>query len=61
MFVDNRQDFGHLTDLEGFNITKKNPNIYELLSNRWDWEQAYLHPDYHENFASNRKHMQVKI
>lgn len=61
MHVDNRQDFGHLTDLDGFDITKTNPNVYELIRNRKDWEQVYLHPDYQENFASNRSHKQVRL
>lgn len=61
MYVNNRQDFGHLTDLEGFDITKMNPDVYELIRNRWDWEQTYLNPEYHDNFVPNRIHKQVMI
>ena len=60
MYVNNRQDFGHLTDLDGFDITKTNPNVYELTRNRLDWEQAYLHPSYYESLDPSRPHTQVR-
>lgn len=59
MFVDNRQEFGHLTSLDGFDPTKTNPNLYEMSRNKYDWEAAYLHPKYQINFQPNRTHLQV--
>lgn len=61
LFVDNREDFGHLTDLEGFDVTKINPNIYELFSNRWDWEKRYLHSEYRDYLVEGKTQLQVSI
>lgn len=61
LYVNNLQEFGHLTDLEGFDTSKTNPNVYELMRNRKDWEHAYLHSEYMDNFSPNRTHLQVKF
>lgn len=61
LYVNNLQEFGHLTDLEGFDTSKTNPNVYELMRNRKDWEHAYLHSEYMGNFSPNRTHLQVKF
>lgn len=58
LYVNNLQEFGHLTDLEGFDTSKTNPNVYELMRNRKDWEHAYLHSEYMGNFSPNRTHLQ---
>ncbi|XP_050525944.1 procollagen-lysine,2-oxoglutarate 5-dioxygenase isoform X2 [Daktulosphaira vitifoliae] len=50
MYVDNRYTYGHLIDSITFNISLKNPEMYQLFDNRYDWEQRYIHPDYMENF-----------
>lgn len=39
MFINNRVDFGHLIDPDDFDVTKKNPDFYNLVQNQWDWEQ----------------------
>lgn len=59
MFLNNQKKFGHLTNLDGFDITRTNPNIYELFNNKFDWEQAYLHSEYHEYLNSEKVAMQV--
>ncbi|XP_034233658.1 procollagen-lysine,2-oxoglutarate 5-dioxygenase isoform X2 [Thrips palmi] len=46
MFVSNLHDFGHLVNTENFDTTRKHPDFYSLLDNRWDWEHRYIHPDY---------------
>ncbi|XP_065219418.1 procollagen-lysine,2-oxoglutarate 5-dioxygenase-like [Planococcus citri] len=58
MHVDNRKDFGHLINLEGFDVTKKNPEVYELFANKWDWEQRYLNSEYHKNFEPETELLQ---
>lgn len=55
MYVDNEYTFGHLIDSETFDITHKNPEIYQLFENRYNWEQRYIHPDYMENFNPDKK------
>jgi len=50
MYIDNQYTFGHLIDSETFDITLKNPEVYQLFENRYDWEQRYIHPDYMKNF-----------
>lgn len=59
MHVDNRKDFGHLTSLDRFDVSKTNPNVYELFANKWDWERRYLHSDYHKNLEPERIPLQV--
>lgn len=61
MFVDNRYTYGHLVDLEGFNTSRTNPNMYELFANRLDWERAYLHHEYYDNFQESRTPLQVFV
>lgn len=41
MFVENRIDAGHLIDPEDFDITRTNPEMYELFTNQVDWEKRY--------------------
>ncbi|CAH1395027.1 unnamed protein product [Nezara viridula] len=46
MFVDNRIDVGHLINPEDFDPTKVNPEMYEIFTNKYDWEQRYIHPNF---------------
>ncbi|XP_014283346.1 procollagen-lysine,2-oxoglutarate 5-dioxygenase isoform X1 [Halyomorpha halys] len=46
MFVDNRIDVGHLINPEDFDSTKVNPEMYEIFTNKFDWEQRYIHPNF---------------
>lgn len=61
MYIDNQYTFGHLIDSETFDITLKNPEVYQLFENRYDWEQRYIHPDYMENFNPDKKPAEVFI
>ncbi|KAK7792169.1 hypothetical protein R5R35_005128 [Gryllus longicercus] len=58
MYVSNRMDFGHLVNGDNYDTTKTNSEMYQLLDNRWDWEQRYLHENYSENFNPNKTAMQ---
>ncbi|XP_060849182.1 procollagen-lysine,2-oxoglutarate 5-dioxygenase isoform X1 [Rhopalosiphum padi] len=55
MYIDNQYTYGHLIDSETFDITLKNPEVYQLFENRYDWEQRYIHPEYMENFNPDKK------
>lgn len=59
MYVDNRIDYGHLVDPDQFDISRVNPDFYQLLYNRYEWEQRYLHPNYSENLNPNKTVLQV--
>lgn len=61
IYVTNRIDFGHLVNPETFDTTLTNPEMYQLMDNRWDWEQRYLHPNYSENFNPEFKVPMVKL
>lgn len=53
MYVTNRVDFGHLVNADNFDSSRINSEIYQILDNRWDWEQRYIHENYTENFNPN--------
>ncbi|KAK6634906.1 hypothetical protein RUM44_000153 [Polyplax serrata] len=49
MYVSNRVDFGHLINSDTYDVTRTHPDFYQILDNKWDWEQRYLHENYTEN------------
>ncbi|RZF36466.1 hypothetical protein LSTR_LSTR009562 [Laodelphax striatellus] len=53
MYVDNTVEYGHLIDPYSFDVKRKHPDMYELINNRYDWEQRYLHPEYMKNLDPN--------
>lgn len=55
LYVTNLEDYGHLVNPETFDTSRTNPDLYELFSNRYDWEQRYIHPEYAENFNPDKK------
>jgi hypothetical protein len=59
IYVTNRVDFGHLVNADNFDTSRVNSEIYQILDNRWDWEQRYLHENYTENFNPNNTIAQV--
>jgi hypothetical protein len=59
MYVSNRVDFGHLVNADNFDTSRINSEIYQILDNRWDWEQRYIHENYTENFNLNNTIAQV--
>lgn len=59
MYVSNRMDFGHLINPETFKISYTNPDMYQIMDNRIDWENRYLHEDYLKNFDEGVVHQQV--
>ncbi|XP_050361429.1 procollagen-lysine,2-oxoglutarate 5-dioxygenase isoform X1 [Nymphalis io] len=57
MYVSNEKELGHLVNPDTLDISRKNPDIYQVLDNKIEWEQRYLSPEYADNFAENRKHL----
>ena len=53
MYVSNRANFGHLLSVESFDTTHLFNEMWQLVENRWDWEQRYLHPNYSQALAKD--------
>ncbi|KZC09166.1 Procollagen-lysine,2-oxoglutarate 5-dioxygenase 1 [Dufourea novaeangliae] len=58
MYVNNRVDFGHLVNPDNYDISLTNPDLYQNLDNKLDWEKRYLHEDYSENFNPEKTPVQ---
>ncbi|XP_023948585.1 procollagen-lysine,2-oxoglutarate 5-dioxygenase isoform X1 [Bicyclus anynana] len=56
MHVSNEQELGHLVNPESFDISRKHPDIYQVIDNKLDWERRYIHDQYYDNFAEGRNH-----
>jgi len=61
MYVNNRLDFGHLVNPDTYDIRLTYPDMYQIMDNKLDWEKRYIHPNYSENFNSDKKPIQVKM
>lgn len=59
MYLSNLEEYGHLINAETFDTKHINPDVYELLTNRVDWEQRYISPLYPENLNPNKTADQV--
>ncbi|CAG9558448.1 unnamed protein product [Danaus chrysippus] len=57
MYVSNEKEFGHLVNSETFDVSRTNPDIYQVIDNKLDWEQRYLHPKYYEVFDNKEKQL----
>ncbi|XP_041987730.1 procollagen-lysine,2-oxoglutarate 5-dioxygenase isoform X2 [Aricia agestis] len=56
MHVSNEFHYGHLVNPETFDISRTNPDIYQVFDNKLEWERRYLNPLYLENFEEGKKH-----
>lgn len=61
MYVSNRVDFGHLINADTFDITRVEPDMYQIFENEQDWEEAFIHPDYPESLNPEKKNPQVNF
>lgn len=59
LYVSNRIDFGHLVNPETFDVTRTEPEMYQIFDNEQDWEKRYIHQDYAENLNPNKTAAQV--
>ncbi|VDM15777.1 unnamed protein product [Hydatigera taeniaeformis] len=48
MYVDNRVQFGRLTNPTTFGLVHLHNDLWQLFDNPIDWEEAYIHPDYYK-------------
>nr|CDS25585.1 procollagen lysine 2 oxoglutarate 5 dioxygenase [Hymenolepis microstoma] len=48
LYVDNREEFGHLTNPETYNTTHLHNDLWQIFDNPLDWEEKYIHPLYHK-------------
>ncbi|VDL91804.1 unnamed protein product [Schistocephalus solidus] len=48
LYVDNRIHFGHLTNPENTTLEHLHNDLWELFTNPLDWEERYIHPEYHK-------------
>ena len=46
IYVTNREEWGHLVNADSFTTTHLNNELWEIETNRYDWENRYLHPEY---------------
>ncbi|KAJ8961212.1 hypothetical protein NQ318_008895 [Aromia moschata] len=49
MYVSNRGDFGHLINYDTYDITRAEPDMYQIFDNELEWEERYIHKDYRSN------------
>lgn len=59
MHVSNELDFGHLVNPESYDISRTNPDVYQVFDNKLDWEKRYLHPEYASSFEEGKKPLMV--
>lgn len=48
MYVDNLVSFGRILATDSFVTTRKHSDMFEMITNKLDWEEKYLHPDYYK-------------
>lgn len=61
MHVSNEADFGHLVNPESFDTSRTHPDVYQVMDNKLEWENRYLHPEYKDNFIEGNKFSMVII
>lgn len=61
LYVSNRIDFGHLVNPETFDITRAEPEMYQIFDNEREWEERFIHPEYPENLNPNKTVAQVNF
>lgn len=59
MYVSNEKILGHLVNPETFDTTRTNPDVYQVMENKVEWEDRYLSPEYASNFEEGRNHSMV--
>ena len=52
MYVDNMVEYGHLARMNTYDITRTNPDFYEIKSNEFEWRRRYIHENYTQTLES---------
>jgi len=55
MYVSNRANFGHLINPEKFTSIHLNNELWEMQTNRYNWEMRYLHRNYSESLVEGHE------
>ncbi|KAK0167505.1 hypothetical protein PV327_004895 [Microctonus hyperodae] len=58
MYVSNRLHFGHLVNPDHFMIQLTNPDLYEIFTNKYDWEKRYIHENYYDSLRTDNTPLQ---
>lgn len=59
MYVSNRLHFGHLVNPDHFMTQLTNPDMYEIFTNKYDWEKRYIHENYYDSLQTDNTPLQV--
>ncbi|KAJ8961210.1 hypothetical protein NQ318_008893 [Aromia moschata] len=51
-------DFGHLINPDTYDITRAEPDMYQIFDNEIDWEEKYIHKEYKDNFLPRKEDLQ---
>ncbi|XP_074645494.1 procollagen-lysine,2-oxoglutarate 5-dioxygenase 1-like [Tubulanus polymorphus] len=49
MYLTNVNSYGHLINIENYDLSPKHPDLYQIFDNRPEWEMKYIHSEYHES------------
>ena len=52
-YVSNRLDWGHLINADDFDTSHKYNELWELVTNQFDWENRYLHANYSKSLEED--------
>lgn len=58
MYVINDRLYGHIVNADNFDITLARPDFYTLFSNKYDWIEKYIHPNYTKQLEDNFNYIQ---
>lgn len=61
MYVSNRIEFGHLINADTFDVTRTEPEMYQIFDNEQDWEDRYISDEYFDALRPESKDLQVKF
>lgn len=54
IFVSNLEEYGHLVNPESYSTLHKHNDLYEIFTNRLEWERRYIHPNYSKLFGEEK-------
>uniref|UniRef100_A0A1A9W4M0 procollagen-lysine 5-dioxygenase n=1 Tax=Glossina brevipalpis TaxID=37001 RepID=A0A1A9W4M0_9MUSC len=58
MYVINDRLYGHIVNADNFDITLARPDFYTLFSNKLDWIEKYIHPNYTKQLEDDYDYIQ---
>ena len=55
IYVTNREEWGHLVNADSFTTSHLHNELWEIETNRYDWENRYLHPEFNQALEEGAK------